>query len=104
MPEQYQIALDPALGLAADEFIAAWNASQTAAEAGQLVKMSAQPKSYLDPDTVMLILNTLVGITAGVLTNLITDLLKEKYYPKKPPTIKIIQPDGSEMFAVILEE
>lgn len=103
MPEQVQIALDPALGLTADELITAWRASQTATATGQLTKVTAQPKSYLDPDTVMLVLNTFVAITAGVLTNFISDFLKEKYYPKPPPTVKIMKLEDGETFVVTLE-
>mgnify|MGYP001269005584 FL=1 len=104
MSHEYQIALDPALQLSPADFLAAWNASPDAQAAGHLRPDSATPKSYLPPEAVTLVLQTAVTIATTVLADLIYDLLKAKYYPKKPKIITIDQGNGRPTLIITIEE
>lgn len=99
MPEQIQIALDPELGIAPETLIAAWNANAPTRSVGQLAA-SAQAAPAFDPTALLIVLNTAVAVATGVLTSLLTDLLKEKYLPQKPEIIEIHQPDGQKIVIV----
>ena len=99
MPEQIQIALDPELGLAPETLIAAWNENAPTSDLGQLTA-SAEAAPAFDPTAILIVLNAAIAVASGVLTSLLTDLLKEKYLPQKPEIIEIHQPDGQKIVII----
>ena len=104
MTQQLQIALDPQLGIAPDDFVVAWNQNETALEAGR-VGLSQTMRSTFDPGTAALLLTTAIGITSGVLTSLIYDIIKEKVLPQKQPEVRQqTLPDGTKVIIVTLRE
>ena len=104
MHEPYQIALDPALEIDADAFIAAWNASPQALDAGRVAKSTATRGTF-GPEAAELILQTAVSITSGILTSLILDLIRHKYPLKKEPDVIVLpQEDGTRLIVVKTKE
>ncbi|MAT98653.1 MAG: hypothetical protein CL608_16035 [Anaerolineaceae bacterium] len=105
MSEQIHIALDPELGLNPETFIAAWNNDAQTSQVGEL---KSSPTSdtvvFHDPQAMIVVLETAVAIATGILINLLTDLIKEKYMTKKPEIIEIHQPDGQKIVIVRKKE
>ncbi len=104
MSQEFQIALDPSLNLTPEELTAAWNASPEALAAGSLATEGAAPKSFLPPEAAVLVLQTAVTIASTLLADLLYDLLKEKFYPKKPKVVTIDQGDGRPTIVVTIED
>ena len=100
MPQQIQIALDPDLGLDPETFIAEWNGRSQTNTVGQLHLAPADSVAFHDPNALMLVLETAVAIATSVLTTVLTDYLKEKYYPKEPEITEIQQPDGKTIIII----
>ncbi|WP_420632264.1 hypothetical protein [Candidatus Leptofilum sp.] len=99
MSEQIQIALDPELGIDPETLIAAWNGDSQTSNLGELTA-STDASPYYDPTAIVIVLNAAVAIASGILTSLLTDLIKDKYLPKKPEIIEIHQPDGQKIVIV----
>ena len=95
MSQQIQIAIDPTMGIEPDAFAAEWNGRFPTNILGNLHTVPAGSTSYHDPHTTMLILETAVVLASGVLTNLLTDIIKEKFVTKPPIIIEMQQPDGT---------
>ncbi len=104
MSPTYQIALNPDLNISAEEFAVAWNAVDETRQTGQLVRVTSTPEAFHSPETAVLFLETAVLISSGVLINLITQLIKDKYFKKEPKLIEIPQPDGSKIIVVTTED
>lgn len=104
MSQEFQIALDPSLNLTPEELTAAWNASPEALAAGQLAPERTALESYLSADAAVLLLQTAVTIASTLLADLLYDLLKEKFYPKKPKVITIDQGDGRPTIVITVED
>jgi hypothetical protein len=104
MTQQYQIALDPQLGLTPETFVAAWNEREAALAAGR-IGISQRQRSMFDPGTAALILTTATGIVASVLASLIYDIIKEKLLPQKEPEVTLKKlSDGREVIVVTIRE
>jgi hypothetical protein len=104
MTEQYQIALDPELGIAREAFVAAWNENGAALQAGR-VGVSQATQSVFDPGVAALLLTAATGIAIGVLTNLISDIIIKASQPQKEPEIRQqTLPDGTKVIVVTIRE
>ena len=95
MPQHIQIALDPAVGIEPEALATAWNGRSPTNTLGNLHTAPAASTSYHDPHMTMLVLETAVSIAAGILGNLLTDIIKEKFVSQPPTIIEIQQPDGT---------
>ena len=100
MSQQIQIAIDPAVGIAPEALAAEWNGRSTTNTLGNLHTAPAASTSYHDPHTTMLVLETAVVLASGVLTNLLTDIIKEKFVKKPPIIIEMQQPDGTTTIVI----
>lgn len=110
MPEEYLLAIDPALGITEDQFIAAWNENPDALKNGRIAK-STETRSTYNPDTAALllqaasdiatsqltemVLDIAVKVATGVLSKVIYDYIKIRYY---------VQADGTKTIVVSKEE
>jgi hypothetical protein len=104
MTEQYQIALDPELGIAPEAFVAAWNENGAALQAGR-VGVSQATQSVFDPGVAALLLTAVSGVALGVLTNLISDIVIKASQPQKEPEIRQqTLADGSKVIIVTIRE
>lgn len=100
MSQHIQIAIDPAVGIDPEVLAAEWNGRLSTNALGNLHTIPAASTSYHDPNVVMLVLTASVGIATGVFTNLLTDIIKEKFVPKPPTIIEIQQPDGTTTIVI----
>ena len=100
MSQQIHIALDPELGIDPETLIAAWNNGAQTNDLGQLKTAPADVAVYHDPQALTLVLETAVIITSGILTSLLTDLIKETFIPQKPEIFEIQQPDGQKIVVI----
>jgi hypothetical protein len=106
MSNNYLIALDSALGLTPQEFMAAWQESEEARDLGQLTPDSRPPAAFIPPevvDGVVLLLQTAVAIASGVLANQISDLLKKKHARQDVKVITINPGDGRPIIVITVE-
>jgi hypothetical protein len=100
MLQKFQIAIDPALEIDEAAFIAAWNANPQALAAGRVAK-NETTRGTFSPEFAVLVMQTAVSITSGVLTSLIVDLLKDKYIQSPPPQVIIQeQPNGQKIIII----
>ncbi|MCP4423655.1 MAG: hypothetical protein GY803_04100 [Chloroflexi bacterium] len=100
MLELTPIALDPALGIDDETFIAAWNAHEEAKEVGRVDKRLVRHETF-DPTAATLVLQTAVSIASSILASLILDIIRHKYPLKKEPEIIVIpQEDGAKIIVV----
>jgi hypothetical protein len=106
MTKNYLIALDPAVGLTPQEFMAAWQESEEARDLGQLTPDSGPPAAFVPPEVVdgaVLLLQTAVAIAGGVLANQISDLLKKKHARQNVKVITIDPGDGRPIIVITVE-
>ena len=93
---QYLVALDPQLGLAAAEFVAAWNASDQAATGTAAVDESPQ-QSFLPIEITVALITAAVSIPTGVIATFVSEYLKHKFIEKDEPKVTVTTistPDG----------
>jgi hypothetical protein len=105
----YQIALDPDLGLSPADFAAAWNETDAASTTATITLASSDNKSYFDPVTTTIIVTAASTISLGVVTNAIYDVLKAAFVKKGKPhkhtkITRLKQADGTELLVVDEEE
>ena len=98
--DRINIALAPDLGIKAQEFIDAWNASEE--NRAIAVAMADHAKAeHFEPVSLTAVL---VGIAAGVATNVISELIKKAVKNKRAGTRvevrEISGPDSSRMIVV----
>ena len=90
----YQVILSPELSITPEAFIAAWNADPACRDTAPAVRVDAPPAGYpLDPATVLVFLGGVATtIATGVITNLISDLLKQKFFTtaQQPSSVDIV--------------
>lgn len=103
MTQQYQIALDPALDITPQAFLAAWLAHEASQQAGQ-VSMSQTTRSLFDPGTAALLLTTAVGIASSVVASLIYDTIKDTMPQKEPEVRQQTLPDGTKVIIVTIRK
>lgn len=105
----YQIALTPDLEISPEEFAAAWNEVQEAQAIGSTTLIRSTSKSYLDPATLTIIITTLTSIGSGVVTNVLSEVIKNALAKKGKPqkrtkSTTLKQPDGTQLIVVEEEE
>ena len=98
--DRINVALSSDLGIAAQDFVDAWNAGgdrQTIATA----EATAAKAEHFEPVSLTAVL---VGIAAGVATNVISELITKALETKKPGTRvnvrEVSNPEGSRIFVV----
>jgi hypothetical protein len=106
----YQIALDPGLGVSAEEFAAAWNQTTTCRELAQAWTSTLSPKGYpLDPQLIQQGLVLLSGAAGALALDALKNAVKDKltdYFKEKlsrKPSLKVEavrQPDGAYLLVV----
>lgn len=98
--DRLNIALAPDLDIKAQDFVDAWNASE---ESGAIAVAKADhaDAEHFEPLSLTAVL---VGIAAGVATNVISELIKKALENKKAGTRvevrEITRPDSSRMLVV----
>ena len=90
----YQVSLSPELWISPEAFIAAWNTDSAGRDTAPAARVDAPPAGYpVDPGTVLVFLGGVATTLAtGVITNLISDLLKQKFFPtaQQPSSVDIV--------------
>jgi hypothetical protein len=103
---RYAIALDPTLGLDPVALATAWNGDPTTAPHGTMQISAAPAKGF---DFAGMGLEFVSGLTIGLITNYLYDLIVKGAYatkPTPPPTLTIRtidQPDGTKLIVVLKE-
>src|SRR5438309_5069447 len=104
---EYQLALSPDLGLSSADFVTAWNEApncRTLAEA----HLSSSSHGTYDPLLLAGIITLLSSVATGVLTNVISELIKQKLEKtgehKQVQVQQLEQPDGSHLLVVTIDE
>ncbi len=105
---QYQLALDPALGLTPQDFAAAWNASPERRQAAR-VQVEAGTATQFDPSlgaaaVTLVVIPLLVGMLSSALFALIEEVLADKGVRRKVHYQEITAPDGTRIIAISIEE
>jgi hypothetical protein len=85
---QYQVALDPQLGLSAAEFVEAWNASPHAENAPAAVAPATRG-AFLSPDMTLVLIGAAASIPAAVVAGFVTEYLKKKFLDKDAPAVTV---------------
>ncbi|WP_089718588.1 hypothetical protein [Candidatus Entotheonella palauensis] len=82
----YQIVFSPDLGLSPDSFIAAWNDDPECRDQAQASSHDEAPAGFpIEPGTALVFLSGVAAtIATGVITNLISELLKKKFLTPPP--------------------
>jgi hypothetical protein len=109
----YQIALDPDLGVSAEEFATAWNQAPTCRKLAEAQTSTLSPKSYpLDPQLIqqgLVLLSGAAGAAGALALDALKDAVKDKltdYFKEKlsrKPSLKVEavrQPDGAYLLVV----
>jgi len=103
----YQIVIEPGLGVSADEFISAWNDDPECQGYGQAQMSETRPEAYgIDPYTTMIFVGGLIGtITVNTLSNFITVFLAKRFSrdPGQPIGFEVVtveQQDGSYLLVL----
>ncbi len=81
---QQQIALDPQLGLSAEEFMEAWNQSEHSDDAVAMISKESG-ETFMSPELTVALIAVAASIPAGVLTAFISALLTKKFLEKEKP-------------------
>ncbi len=99
----YKIALDPSLGLKAEEFVKRWNSSEDHNKVAK-AHLEEGKGELLDPATTTLAV--LGGVAIGVMTNALYDLIKKLVAKEKSKlSYQLIeQPDGTKLIVVTKEK
>ena len=99
------VALHPALGLDAAEFVERWNQSDLAAESPAAVDASPVG-TFLSPEMSVALVTILAGIPAAVIADFVSAWLKDKFIDGKGKQITvrtIATPDGAPLLVVTEE-
>lgn len=112
----YQIAIDPSLGVNSDDFVAAWNETPACRKLAAAQTSTLSPEGYpLDPQLVqqgLILLSSAAG-AAGALAldalkdavkDKLTEYLKEKLSPKPTPKVEAVRQPGGAYLLVVTEE
>jgi hypothetical protein len=100
MPQEFQIVFDPALALRGEAFTAAWNQAEKTAPIARAALDPFRPSTFFDLEAVNVVLTVAVSVTGGILSNLLTDLLKEKFDLNNAEPQIIERPDGKIIIVV----
>ena len=83
----YQVILSPELSITPEAFIAEWNADPACRDTALAARVDAPPAGYpLDAGTALVFLGGVaMTLATGVITNLISDLVKQKFFTTAQP-------------------
>ena len=87
---QYLVALSPDLDLGSADFIAAWNDDPASREVAHADVASAGAKMF-DPTLGAVVLSVAGSITLGVLSNFLTDWIRDQWRARHPDDRERIQ-------------
>jgi hypothetical protein len=104
----YQVVFSPDLDLTPDTFISAWNDDPECRDKAQAAPLHEPPAGFpIDPGTALVFLGGVAAtVASGVLTNLISELLKKKLLetaPEAPSPVEIMvieQSPGTRLLVV----
>jgi hypothetical protein len=99
---QYRIALDPQLGLSADEFARAWNASPHAQDAPASVEPVAKG-TFMSPEMTIALISAAASIPTAVIAGVVTEYLKKKFLDKDVPQVTVTTispPEGGPIWVI----
>jgi hypothetical protein len=99
---QYQVALDPQLGLSAAEFVEAWNASPHAQDAPAAVAPATRG-AFLSPEITLVLIGAAASIPPAIVAGFVTEVLKEKFLKKDAPRVTVTtisSPDGGPILII----
>jgi hypothetical protein len=112
----YQLAIDPGLGVNAEEFAAGWNETPTCRALAEARLSTLSPKGYpLDPRLLqqgLVLLSSAAGAAGALALDALKDAVKDKltaYFKDKlsrKPSLKVDavrQPDGAYLLVVTEE-
>ena len=80
--DKLALALDPRLGLTADEIVASWNADPALREKAEARREQAAPGTFLDPLMAQGLVSLAVSTAGGLTTNLILDFIRARLKTK----------------------
>jgi hypothetical protein len=80
--DQLNVALDPSLGLSADELVEAWNASPGLRAKAEAKRKRTAPGTFLDPMLAQGLVSFAVSVAGGLTTNLILDFIRARLKAK----------------------
>ena len=95
-PMDYQVVFSPDLGRSTHTFISAWNYDPECRNIAQAKPLHGAPANFpIDPGTALVFLGGVaVTIASGVITDLVSELLKKKLWPAPPasalPGIEVV--------------
>jgi len=101
----YQIALNPELGLAPADFVQTWNTTQEARTLAEARRTSSS--RTFDPFLVgaIAVLGTIgVGVATDVISDLIKQVVTKKKGHKRIRVTQINQPDGTRILVIDHED
>lgn len=75
------IAFAPELNIDVGNFMQQWNASDYAGEYGELEAAPLAPVDYMEPELLMLVFSSMIGIGTNLLTEAIKEFLKQQFDP-----------------------
>ncbi len=104
----YQVVFSPDLQLTPDTFISAWNRDPECRDKAQAEPIHEPPAGFpIDPGTALVFLGGVAAtITSGVITNLVSELLKTMLFKPEPQTapafeiVVIEQTPGTRLLVV----
>lgn len=100
MTQEIQIALDPALGVRGKALVSGWNEGEKTRAVGTAVLDPSPPTHFFAAEAAVIALTLANSIAAGILCNLLTDLLKEKFGVQKTEAVIVEQPDGTTVIII----
>ena len=104
---EIQLALDPSLAVAPDQFAATWN-EDPACRRVAAAQAQPGPVGTFDPLAVSMLTLLVVPLAVGLATNALYDLIKDVLVKqgvhRRTQIIRQRLPDGSELLVITIDE
>jgi hypothetical protein len=104
---QYRLVLPPELGLEPADFVATWNDEQETRYVAE-ARLSPASSRRFDPTLATVAIELAIGVSSGVASAGIYDLIKKvvakKGVQKHTQIVELDQPDGSKMLIMNIDE
>ncbi len=105
---EVQLAFDPGLHLAADQFTTAWNDTPDCAAVASAHTQPASAATFLPPEMVAAGMTVLGGISLNVVSDALYDLIKMALarggVQKTTEIMQLTKPDGTELLVIRIVE